>query len=297
MTFIPLDQLKGQIWWNDLLVDWQDAKLHFLTHSLHYSGSVFEGIRVYNGKAFKLNEHNTRLINSSLALGYKIKYSVEELNSATEKLINCNNITNGYVRPLVWRGSEDMKVSGSNSTTHVAIAVWASFKQYDDEKINKGLNLEIARWKKAPADCGPHNAKSSSSYMILTMVKNDSLSRGFDDALMLDIEGNITEATTSNFFIIKDEALFTPIPSNFLDGITRQTIIDIALSLNVKVVESKLTLSSLIDAQSAFLTGTAIEIQPISTIHNYIDNKTHQFETNNKLLLELIHQYRKLANS
>jgi len=274
-NIIPFDSREGTIWYNGKLAPWQDCKIHILNHGLHYGSSFFEGIRVYNRIPFKLHEHFLRFYESARIMGIIIPYNIEELERATIEQINLNNIEFGYIRPIAWRGCESMLISAEGTKTHVAIAVWSSFESNRLEKKQKGMNLCISHSKKPSKDSFTIHAKNAGIYTLSTIVKNDAASKGYDDALMLDSEGNIAEATTSNFFaIIKDE-VFTPTEDNCLKGITRETVIDICYEYGIKLNMTKIKASELKNFDAAFLTGTAIEIMPISAIENKQLDLTH----------------------
>lgn len=278
------------IWQNNRFMPLKEKHINVFSHSLHYSGAVFEGIRVYKGKPFKQLEHYERFKKSAELIGYHIDYSSEFLCKITEQLININSIKSGYVRPIAWRGPEDWHVSGGNCKINVAILVYNPFY---DEKPNRALKLNVAQWKKIPSECVPYDSKSSGLYMMSTIMKNEALSRSFDDSIILDQNNCITEATTSNFFVIAGEEIYTPALSCFLNGITRQTVInDIAPMLNKRVHEKEMQLTDLVNANAAFLTGTASGIVRIQSI--YDDNSKTQFSFNieNNLLRNLQTTYK-----
>lgn len=262
----PFDDRDGQIWYNGKLVEWRDAKVHVLNHGLHYGSCVFEGIRIYNGKAFKLNEHNQRLINSAKILGFEIPYSVEDLNQACIDAAKARNVENGYIRPLAWRGSEQMAILTDRSTTHTAVAAWGWPAYFSQEAIAKGLNLTFSDWKRPAPDTAPTASKAAGLYMICTLTKNKAVQDGFDDAMMLDYRGYVAEATGANFFMLINGELHTPIPDCFLNGITRQTVIEIAKKRGITVIKRHFKPEEMSKASGAFLTGTAAEITPIGTI-------------------------------
>ena len=271
MNSIPFDKRSGKIWFDGNLVEWKDAKLHILTHGLHYASSVFEGLRVYDGSIFKLNEHTERLFYSASRLGFKIPYSVNEINEFCKEVVKIQNIENGYVRPLAWRGSEMMAVSAQKNTIHVAIAAW-EWGSYFDPKIKiNGIKLDISKWQKPAPNSIPWDAKAAGNYMINTLSKHSAEEKGFNDSMMLDYQGNIAEATGANVFFINEEQteIYTPIADSFLNGITRRTIIEIAKSINVKVIEKKIKLEDLPNFKGSFLTGSAAEVTPVSQIGEY----------------------------
>ncbi len=228
MEQIPFDKRTGKIWINNELVDWSKAKVHVLNHGLHYASCVFEGERVYNGSIFKLSEHTDRLFYSAKRMGIKMPYTVKEINEACNLIVSVQKVKNGYVRPFVWRGSEMMAISAQKTTTHVAIATWEWGRYFDPKLLDKGIKLNISKWRRPNPNSVPWDTKSSGLYMICTLSKHDAETQGYADSLMLDHEGNIAEATSANIFF-KDEKneLHTPIPDSFLDGITRREVIKI----------------------------------------------------------------------
>lgn len=256
------DQNIGYIWINGDLIPCESAKIHVLTHSLHYSGAVFEGERAYNGKVFKLREHSKRLIKSAEALGLKVPYNIEELMEAHELLMEKNKIQDAYIRPLVWCGSESLNITNPNLSTNVLIAAVPSMPR----SFNEGVNLHIGRWRKAAPDMMPTQSKSAAHYNMAITSKKEAKALGYDDALLLDYEGYIAECTTTNIFFVKENILYTPIADRFLDGITRQTIIEIAKNLGLEVKEERLKLEQVENFTGCFVTGTAIEVQNIDAI-------------------------------
>lgn len=271
MSNIPYDQMTGKIWLDGSLVDWSEAKLHVLTHGLHYASSVFEGERVYDGEIFKLTEHSERLIYSASRMGFEIPYSIEEINSFCREVVKVQKIENGYVRPIAWRGSEMMAVSAQNNTIHFAIAAWV-WGSYFDPKIKlNGIKLDISKWKKPAPDSIPWDAKAAGNYMINTLSKHEAEKNGFNDSMMLDYQGNIAEATGANVFFVNQEQteIYTPIADSFLDGITRRTVIEIAKKLKLKITEKKIKPDDLKNYTGCFLTGSAAEVTPVSQIGKY----------------------------
>jgi len=268
MDPIPFDKRSGNIWYNGKLVDWKDANLHILSHGLHYASCVFEGERVYNGEIFKLREHTNRLIHSAERMSMKIPYSAEEIDSACKEIISAQNVKSGYVRPVVWRGSEMMAISAQKSKIHLAIATWEWGSYFDPQIKIKGIRLGISKWKKPAPDSIPWDTKASGLYMISTLSKHEAEKKGYHDALMMDYQGNIAEATGANIFFIntKNNEIHTPIADSFLDGITRRSIIEIAKQLQIKVLERKIKLDELNKFDGCFLTGTAAEVTPVSQI-------------------------------
>ena len=267
METIPYDKRSGKIWFNSELVDWKNAKIHLLNHGLHYASCVFEGERVYDGEIFKLEEHTKRLFYSAKRMGIKIPYSEDEINKACKEIIVIQKVRDGYVRPVVWRGSEMMAISAQKNKINVAIATWEWGSYFDPKLKLKGIKLNISSWRRPPPNSVPWDTKAAGLYMICTLSKHEAESKGFTDSLMLDHEGNIAEATGANiFFKDKNGEIHTPIPDSFLDGITRRTVIGIAKSKNIKVHERKISPTELPNFVGCFLTGTAAEVTPVSCI-------------------------------
>lgn len=266
MSIIPFDDREGVIWYDGRMVPWREANLHVLSHGLHYASCVFEGLRVYNGQVFKATEHNQRLLRSAEILGFKIPYTAAELDQACRDLVRSHNMTNCYVRPVAWRGSEQMGVSAPNSKIHVAVAVWDWPSYFSPEMRMKGIKLLTTQWRRPAPDTAPTKAKAAGLYMICTMSKHWAEAQGAQDALMLDYRGLVAESTGANLFLVKDGALHTPVPDCFLDGITRQTVIALAKQRNIKVIERAIQPSELKDADEIFLTGTAAEVTPVGQI-------------------------------
>ena len=267
---IPYDKRSGKIWYNNELVDWKEVKLHVLSHGLHYASCVFEGERVYDGEIYKLEEHTSRFFYSAERMGFKIPFSETEINSACKKIVSVQNVENGYVRPVAWRGSEMMAISAQQTKIHVAIATWEWGSYFDPKLKTKGIRLNISKWKRPAPDTIPWDTKAAGLYMICTLSKHEAEREGYADSLMLDHEGNIAEATGANIFFKDGEGnLHTPTPDSFLDGITRRTVIEIAKSKNIKVNERKISPKELPNFVGCFLTGTAAEVTPVSCIANY----------------------------
>ena len=270
MENIPYDKRTGKIWYNSNMVDWKDAKVHLLNHGLHYASCVFEGLRVYDGEIFKLEEHTDRLYHSAKRMDIKIPYSKDEINKATKQIVSVQNVQNGYIRPFVWRGSEMMAVSAQQTKIHVAIAAWEWGSYFDPKLKTEGIKLNISKWRRPSPDTIPWDTKAAGLYMICTLSKHEAEAKGYTDSLMLDHEGNIAEATGANiFFKNKSGELHTPIPDSFLDGITRREVIKIAKSKGVKVFERKIKPDEMKNFEGCFLTGTAAEVTPVSQISDY----------------------------
>ena len=284
---IPFDKRDGKIWYNNELVEWQDAKLHVISHGLHYASLVFEGLRVYEGQIFKLEEHTDRLFQSAELMDMKIPYSKDEINQSTKKIVSVQNVLNGYVRPFAWRGSEMMGVSAQNTKINVAIATWEWGDYFDPKLKLDGIRLDVSRWKRPAPDTIPWKSKAAGLYMICTLSKHEAEKKGYSEALMLDHEGNVAESTSANiFFKDKDGNLHTPIPDSFLDGITRRTVIEIAKSKNINVYERKILPNELPNFVGCFLTGTAAEITPVASI---LENKFQVCNT----IIDLSESYQK----
>lgn len=266
MSVLPFDDRDGFIWYDGTMTPWRDAKLHVLSHGLHYASCVFEGERVYNSKVFKLREHTERLEHSANLLGFSLPYSIEALEAATREVIQANGVENGYVRPVAWRGSEMMAISAQATKIHVAIASWSWPAYFSEEAKKRGLKLKISEWARPAPNTAPTASKAAGLYMICTISKHKAEQEGFEDALMLDYRGYIAEATGANIFLVMEGALHTPTPDCFLDGITRRTVIDLAKQRGIAVIERHIKPEELANAQEVFLTGTAAEITPIGQI-------------------------------
>ncbi len=267
---IPFDQRNGKIWFNGKLVNWNQANIHYLSHALHYASSVFEGERAYNGKIFKLQEHTERLFFSAETLGMKIPFTHKEINKATKDALIANNITDGYIRPLVWRGSESMQISAQTTKIHVAIACWEWPSYFSPEAKMKGLKLMTSEWKRPSPETAPVHAKAAGLYMICTLSKNQAEAKGYNDAMLLDYRGYISEATGANmFFLMEDGKIHTPLPDCFLNGITRRTVIELAKKCGFEVIERHIMPQELAQVSECFLTGTAAEVTPIGSIDEF----------------------------
>ena len=289
MESIPYDKRSGKIWFNGKTVEWKDANIHILNHGLHYASCVFEGERVYDGEIFKLEEHTERLFYSAKRMGILVPYSQNEINEACKKIIDIQKVQNGYVRPLIWRGSEMMAISAQKNKIHVAIATWEWGSYFDPQLKLKGIKLNISSWRRPAPNTIPWDTKAAGLYMICTLSKHEAEAQGFTDSLMLDHEGNVAEATGANiFFKNKNGELHTPIPDSFLDGITRREVIKIAKSKGIKVIERKINPDEMKDFIGCFLTGTAAEVTPVSQIN---ENK---FEVC-KIITDLNESYQSLV--
>ena len=270
MNSNSFDDRDGVIWFNGDMLPWRKANIHVLNHGLHYGSSVFEGTRAYNGNIFKCKEHTARLFFSAKELGFQIPFNQEEINNACHQVLKANNIVDGYLRPVAWRGSEMMGVSAQDASINVAIAAWPWPSYFSPDARTKGIRLQTASWKRPSPESEPVHAKAAGLYMICTLSKHAAEKNGFDDALMLDYRGQIAEATGANiFFVMGDGKLHTPIPDCFLNGITRQTIITLAKARGIKVIERKIFPEELKSATEVFLTGTAAEVTPVGQIDHY----------------------------
>jgi len=288
---IPFDKRDGKIWFNNELVDWQDAKLHVISHGLHYASLVFEGERAYNGKIFKSKDHTNRLFNSAKILDFEIPWSLEKIEDTKLELLETMKLSNSYVRAFAWRGSEMIAVSAQHTKIHTAIAVWEWPSYFDPETKMKGIKLDISNWRRPPANCAPVHAKAAGLYMICTLAKHEAEKKGFDDTLMLSHDGLIAEATGANiFFRMSDGNIHTPLPKTFLNGITRTTIIDLLKAKDLEVIERDIELEELKNVTECFLTGTAAEVTPVGKIAEF------EFKPGN-LCKEILGSYSELVRA
>ena len=272
MADIPFDQRDGSIWFNGELIPWKDAKVHVLTHGLHYASAVFEGERVYGGEIFKLNEHTERLFESANILGFKIPYTIAEINAACIEAVEDAGLIDGYVRPIAWRGSEMMGVSAQNNRINVAIAAWEWPSYFDPEERLKGIRMDIAKYKRPSPETIPCKSKAAGLYMICTISKHAAEAKGYADALMYDYRGYVAEATGANIFFVKDGVIHTPTPDCFLDGITRRTVIGLAKKRGYEVIERHIMPEELDDFSECFITGSAAEVTAVAEIgpHRFV---------------------------
>ena len=265
MALVPFDDRDGVIWMDGAMVPWRDAKLHVLSHGLHYASGVFEGERSYAGNIFKLRDHTERLIQSGRILGFEIPYSVDEIDAACRQVLAANGLADGYVRPIAWRGAEQLSVSAQQTRIHLAVACWAWPNLFGANRM-KGVRLGLAKWKRPHPETAPTASKAAGLYMIGTLAKHEAEAQGWDDALMLDWRGQVAEATGANIFFVMDGELHTPDPDCFLDGITRRTVMGIARRHQMKVVERVIQPEEIARATEVFLAGTAAEVTPVRAI-------------------------------
>jgi len=266
---IPFDQRDGSLWFDGKLVPWKEAKIHVLTHGLHYASCVFEGERMYSHRIYKLNEHTRRLFESAKWLGMKIPYTEDEINKACMAACDVQGYTDAYVRPVIYRGSEMMAVSAQQTKIHVAVATWSWPSYFDPETKMKGIRLDISDWKRPAPDTAPTAAKAAGLYMICTMSKHNAEAKGYTDALMLDYRGYVAEATGANIVFVKDGTLHTPTPDCFLDGITRRSVEALARVRQIPVIERHIEPKEMATFSECFLAGTAAEVTPVSEIGPY----------------------------
>jgi branched-chain amino acid aminotransferase len=263
------DQRDGFIWFNGELIPWSDARVHLLTHALHYGSAVFEGMRAYDGEIFKLTEHNQRLLKSAEILDFQVPYSVAELDKAAREVVRANKLSDAYVRPLAWRGSEQMGVSAQKTRINVAIAAWDWGAYFDPAARETGLKLTFAKYRRPDPATAPVHSKAAGLYMICTIEKHRAEREGYADAVMLDWRGQVAECTGANIFFVKDGVIYTPTPDCFLDGITRRTVIGLAKQRGWQVVEKAIQPEELTDFTECFITGTAAEVMPVASIGEY----------------------------
>ena len=268
MEIIPFDKRIGFIWYNGEFVEWQNATTHVLNHGLHYGSCVFEGLRVYGEKIYKLEKHTDRLFFSAQRMGIDVPYSKDEINIAHEETIKKMNIKYGYVRPVIWRGSEMMAISAQKNKINVAVATWEWPSYFTKEDRLKGISLQTAVWKRPPPDCIPTDTKAAGLYMICTLSKHEAEKNGYTDALMLDYKGRVSESTGSNIFLVINGEIHTPVPDCFLNGITRQAVIEIAKNEGINVIERDIYPDEISKAEEIFLTGSAVEVTPVGKIDN-----------------------------
>jgi len=270
MALVPFDDRDGLIWFDGVMVPWREAKIHVLSHGLHYASAVFEGERAYAGNIFQLRAHSERLITSGRILGFEIPFSAEEIDAACKAVVAANGMVDAYIRPIAWRGAEQLSVSAQASRIHLMVACWAWPNMFGTDRM-QGVALDIATWKRPHPETAPTASKASGLYMIGTLAKHAAEAAGFNDALMLDWRGQVAEATGANVFFVFDGEIHTPIPDCFLDGITRRAVMSLAKRRQYKVVERVIMPEELAQAQEVFLVGTAAEVTPVRQIaqHHY----------------------------
>jgi branched-chain amino acid aminotransferase len=265
MSLIPFDDRDGMIWWDGALRPWREASLHVLSHGLHYASAVFEGERAYEGNIFRLRDHTNRLLQSGKLLGFDIPYSADQIDAACNEVLAANGLTDGYIRPLAWRGSEQLSVSAQQTKIHLAIAAWAWPNLFGTDRM-KGVTLGMAQWRRPDPRTAPTASKAAGLYMIGTLSKHAAEAEGFNDALMLTLDGHVAEATGANIFFAIDGELHTPIPDSFLDGITRRTVMALARARQINVHERLIAPEEMAQASEVFLAGTAAEVTPVRQI-------------------------------
>ena len=265
MSLIPFDDRDGMIWWDGALRPWRDAKLHVLTHGLHYASAVFEGERSYGGNIFRLRDHTNRLIQSGKLLGFDIPYTADEIDAACNEVLKANGLTDAYIRPIAWRGSEMLAVSAQQTKIHLAIAAWPWPNLFGNDRM-KGITLGMAPWRRPDPRTAPTASKAAGLYMIGTLSKHAAEAEGFNDALMLTLDGHVAEATGANIFFAIDGELHTPTPDCFLDGITRRTVMALARARQIPVHERHIKPEEMAKASEVFLAGTAAEVTPVRQI-------------------------------
>jgi len=265
MALVPYDDRDGEIWFDGVMVPWREARLHVLTHGLHYASAVFEGERVYGGNIFKLRAHTERLIKSAEILGFKVPYTADQIDAACKQVVTANGLTDAYVRPIAWRGSEMLAVAAQQTKIHFAIATWPWPNLFGADRM-QGVRLAMASWKRPHPETAPTASKAAGLYMIGTLAKHDAEAKGYNDALMLDWRGHVSEATGANIFFVINGELHTPTPDCFLNGITRRTIMSLARGHQMKVVERTILPEEMPRATEVFLAGTAAEVTPVRQI-------------------------------
>ena len=268
---LTMDDRDGFIWLDGKLVPWRDSRVHVLTHALHYGSAVFEGERIYDGRIFRLAAHSARLINSARLLDYEIPWTHVEIDEATRAVVKANGLQSGYIRPIAWRGSEVLGVSGIGTSVHLAIAPWAQEGRLSVQARDSGINVTMAKYRRPSADFAPGQAKVAGLYIICGIEKDRALKAGFDDALMLDWKGDLSESTGAHIFLVIDGKMVTPALENILDGITRRAVMALARKRGWAVEERTLRPEELAKASEVFLCGTAAEIVPVGSIdgHHY----------------------------
>jgi branched-chain amino acid aminotransferase len=288
MSLVPYDDRDGWIWLDGQFVPWREAKVHVLTHALHYASAVFEGVRMYNGTIYALQEHSERLHRSANILDFEIPYSVEELNRACKETTQKMGLENCYLRPIAWRGPEQIAVSAQATKIHVAIAAWDWPSYFKPEERAQGIRLTRAKYSRPAPNCAPTESKAAGLYMICTVSKHAAEKEGYADALMLDHRGYVAESTGANIFLVRDGALHTPTPDCFLNGFTRQSVIALAKKKGIEVIERHILPEELSTFNEVFLTGSAAEVTPVSEIAE------HRFKPGN-ITLDLMEEYSQMV--
>jgi branched-chain amino acid aminotransferase len=269
MTMAAYDDRDGKIWMDGTLVDWRDAKVHILTHAMHYASSVFEGERAYGGKIFLSRKHSERLIRSGEMIDMTIPWTVDQIEAAKYDVLKANGLTDGYVRAVAYRGAgEDMGVSSARNPIRLAIAAWQWGSYYGDAKF-KGAKLDISKWKRPSPETIPTAAKASGLYMICTISKHAAEAKGCSDALFYDYRGYVAEATGANVFFVKDGEVHTPLPDAILNGLTRQTVIGMLEERGITVHERHIMPEEMEGFEQCWLTGSAAEVTPVGEIGPY----------------------------
>jgi len=263
---IPFDQRQGQLWFDGKMIAWGDARVHVLTHGLHYASCVFEGERMYSGRIYKLAEHTARLFRSAEIMGMTIPFTEAEISAACTAACEVQGFRDAYVRPVVWRGSEMMAVAAQQTKIHVAVAAWQWASYFDPKEKMKGIRLDVSQWKRPAPDTAPTEAKASGLYMICTMSKHEAETKGYADAMMFDYRGYVAEATGANIFFVRDGKLYTPIADCFLNGITRKSVIELAKARQIPVFEKHIERAELDGFTECFIVGSAAEVTPVKEI-------------------------------
>jgi branched-chain amino acid aminotransferase len=288
MTLVPFDDRDGWIWFDGTFVPWREARIHVLTHGLHYASAVFEGARMYGGEVFRLTEHSERLHRSAQLLDFEIPFSVAEINDACKQTCARNSLPDGYIRPIAWRGSEQIGVSAQQTRVHTAIAVWDWPSYFNPEERARGIRLAHAKFRRPSPETAPTSAKAAGLYMICTLSKHAAEKDGYADALMLDWRGYIAEATGANIFLVRDGVIHTPTPDCFLNGLTRQTVIALAEKRGYPLVERHIPAEELGAFSEVFICGTAAELTPVGEIGE------HRFKPGD-ISLTLVDDYSRLV--
>ncbi|MGB0719086.1 MAG: branched-chain amino acid aminotransferase [Bdellovibrionales bacterium] len=266
MAIIPFDDRDGYIWMDGQMLPWREAKVHYLTHALHYGTQVFEGERAYNGKIFKSHEHSQRLLKSAEIIRMPMHYTAQQIDEIKYEVLKANGLDNAYIRAAAWRGAEQMGIDVAGTQTHLAVAAWDWGSYFDPEIRKIGISLKSTHWRKPNPNCAPTEAKTASLYNLSCIVKLECKEAGYNDALMLDYEGYVAESTGANIFLIRDGVIHTPIADRFLNGITRQTVIELAKEAGIEVQERRIKPEELESFEEIFLTGSAAEITPVGKI-------------------------------